>query len=179
MIMRLTFYDFTEEELQSNRRGFITPRQKQWVLGMAKGIRASQRGGFPFVVFFMILGFGLVLGMNLSNERARIAFLSDPLNIILLCAAIPVILGIFGLGAFFANRRAAKLERSRLKAAEGVIEWEEESSRVGPTYFLYVGDAEFKFGEDLSGIFPAGRRGRVFYCETSMLQLILSHELLD
>ena len=177
--MLLTFYEFTDEDLNSNQRGLITPRQRQWVLGMAKGIRASQRGGFPIVIFFMILGFGLVLGMNLSNERARIAFLSDPLNIILLCAAIPVILGIFGLGAFFANRRAAKLERSRLKAAEGVIEWEEESSRVGPTYFLYVGDAEFKFGEDLSGIFPAGRRGRVFYCETSMLQLILSHELLD
>ena len=177
--MLLTFYEFTDEDLNSNQRGLITPRQRQWVLGMAKGIRASQRGGFPIVIFFMILGFGLVLGMNLSNERARIAFLSDPLNIILLCAAIPVSLGIFGLGAFFANRRAAKLERSRLKAAEGVIEWEEESSRVGPTYFLYVGDAEFKFGEDLSGIFPAGRRGRVFYCETSMLQLILSHELLD
>lgn len=146
--MLLTFYEFTDEDLNSNQRGLITPRQRQWVLGMAKGIRASQRGGFPIVIFFMILGFGLVLGMNLSNERARIAFLSDPLNIILLCAAIPVILGIFGLGAFFANRRAAKLERSRLKAAEGVIEWEEESSRVGPTYFLYVGDAEFNWTFD-------------------------------
>ncbi|NWF63496.1 MAG: hypothetical protein HXY38_04240, partial [Chloroflexi bacterium] len=78
--MRLTFYEFTDEELQSNRRGFITPRQKQWVQGMAKGIRASQRGGFPIIIFFMILGFGLILGMNLSNERARVAFLSDPLN---------------------------------------------------------------------------------------------------
>jgi hypothetical protein len=106
-------------------------------------------------------------------------FLSDPLNIAVMCALPPVILAIFGLSIFFAYRRAARLEESELRVAEGLIEWDEEHSRHGPTYFLYVGGTEFKFGEDLSEDFPAGKRGRVFYVETSVLKLILSHEVLD
>jgi len=176
---KLTFYEFTEEELRSNQRGFITPSQKKWIEGMAQGIRRSQRGGFPIVVFFLIVGLGLILGMSFSNERARAAFLADPLNIVVLCATIPVILGIFGLSIFFANRRAARLVESELKKAEGVIRWDEEHSDVGPTYFLFLGSTTFKFGEDLSEVFPEGKRGRIYFCETSMLQLILSHELLD
>lgn len=177
--MKLTFYDFSPEDLASNRRGFVTPGQREFIRGIAKGIRRSQTGGLPIILFFLLLGMGLFFGMTFSNESARRAFLSDPLNIAVMCSIPPVVMGIFGLSIFFAYRRAARLEESGLKAAEGDIEWDEEYSRHGPTHYLYLGGTEFKFGEDLSEDFPAGKRGRIFYVETSVLKLILSHELLD
>ena len=177
--MNLTGFDFTEEDLRSNQRGFITPRQKKWVEGMAEGIRHSQRGSFPIVIIFMLLGFGIIFGMIFSNESLRGAFFADPLVLILTFCSIPVILGIVGLGHFFGNRRAARLAAAELKSAEGVISLDEEHSRVGTTYYVYVGETEFKFGGDMSRVFPEGRRCRVFYCETAMLQLILSYELFN
>lgn len=176
--MNLTFYEFTEEDLRSNQRGFMTPRQKEWVKSWAGGIRRSQRGNFPLVIFFMLLGLGMFFGMTFSNESARRAFLSDPLNLIVICGSVPVILGIVALGQFFGRRRAARLENSELKAAEGVISLDEETSRVGTTYYAHVGDTEFAFGEDVSASLPEGRRCRIYYCETNMLKLILSYELL-
>lgn len=177
--MKLTFFEFTPEDLSSNQRGIITTRQLEFIKGMAEGIRRSQRGGLPVILFFLLLGLGIFFSMTFSNESARKAFLSDSLNIIVMCSIPPVVLAIFGIAIFFANRRAAQLEESGLKVAEGEISWDEESSKAGPTYFLYLGETEFTFGEDLSSDFPPGRRGRIFYCETSFLKLILSHELLD
>lgn len=177
--MKLTIYEFTPEDLASNQRGFITPSQTEFIKGMADGIRRSQRGGLPLVIFFLLLGLGIFFGMTFSNESARKAFLSDPVNLLVMCSIPPIVLGIFGISIYLANRRAAQLEESGLKVAEGEISWDEEYSKTGPTYFLYVGESEFTFGEDLSGDFPAGRRGRIFHCETSFLKLILSHELLD
>lgn len=172
-------FDFTEEDLRSNQRGFITPHQKEWITGVAGGIRRSQRGNFPIVIFFMIIGLGIFFGMILGNEGAKQAFIADPLNIIVICISIPVILGIVSLGQFFGKRRADRLENSGLKTAEGVISLDEETSDVGTTYYVYVGEMEFKFGDDMSRIFPAGGRFRVYYCETSFLQMILSYEELS
>ena len=177
--MYLTGFDFTEEDLRANQRGFVTPRQTEWVRGWAEGIRHSQRSGWPIVIFFLILGLGLILGMNLSNESTRRVLLSDPLIIVVICSIAPLVLGIFGLSVFFANRRAAKLAEVELKTAEGTVRLDEEHSRVGTTYYVYVGDTEFTFGADMSRVFPEGSRCRIFYCETSMLKVILSHEALD
>lgn len=174
----LTGFDFTEEDLRANQRGVITPRQKEWVQGWAQGIRRSQNGNFPLVIFFMLLGFGMFFGMTFSNESARRAFLADPLNLVIVCAAVPVILGIMGLSRWMGKRRADRLENSGLKVAEGVISLDEETSRVGTTYYVYVGETELKFGEDMSAVFPQGARFRVYYCETSFLQMILSYERL-
>lgn len=127
----------------------------------------------------MLLGFGIFFGMTFSNESARRAFLADPLNLIVICASVPLILGIVGLGQVLGRRRADRLENSELKVAEGVIALDEETSRVGTTYYVYVGETELKFGEDMSAVFPEGARFRVYYCETSFLQMILSYERLD
>jgi hypothetical protein len=86
----LTFYEFTEEDLKSNRNGFITPRQKEWVKGFAKGISGMQRGNAKIAIIFPFIGLCLILGMNLSNERARAAFLSDPTYLIVLLLVVPL-----------------------------------------------------------------------------------------
>ena len=47
-------YEFTEEDLRSNQRGFITPEQMKFLNGFAKGIVASHRGGWPIIIFFLV-----------------------------------------------------------------------------------------------------------------------------
>jgi hypothetical protein len=175
----LTFYEFTEEDLKSNRNGFISPRQKEWVKGFAKGISGMQRGNAKIAIIFPFIGLCLILGMNLSNERARAAFLSDPTYLVVLLLVVPFVVGIFALSIYFADRRAARLSEAVLKKAEGTVELDEEYSKVGPTYFVRIDWTEFKFGEDVSEYFAEGGIYRIFYCETSMLKLILSHERVE
>lgn len=170
-------FEFTEEDLRSNQRGFITPSQMKFLSGFAKGIVASHRGGWPIIIFFLLLGTGLILAMNLSNESTRRAFFADPTIAIVLCATTPVVLGIYGVSAIFAKRRAEQIANPMLKIAEGKITLDEESSRVGTTYFVMVGEDEFKFGGDMSQHFPEGRKCRVYYSETPMLKIILSYEM--
>lgn len=172
----LTFYEFTEDDLKSNRNGFITPRQREWVKGFAKGISRSQRGTAKFAIIFPFIGLCMILGMSLSNESARAALLSDPVNLIVLILIVPLVVGIFAASIYFADRRAGRLSEAKLKKAEGTAELDEESSPAGPTYFVRIGKTEFKFGEDVSSYFAEGGVYRIFYCETSMLKLILSHE---
>ena len=174
------FYEFTEEELRSNQRGFISPKQKEFLNRYGKSLIQSHRSGWPVIIFFMVLGGGIILGMNLSNESTRRALFADPINLVILCASIPTILGVYGLGAFWARRTASRFREPDLRVAEGAIRWDDEySDSVGQTYFLYVGKTEFKFAEDLSYTFPIGKRARIFYCEGSQIKLILSHELLS
>ena len=172
-------FEFTEEDLRSNKRGIVTPSQLKWLKGFARGIVASHRGGWPVIIFFLLLGTGVILAMNLSNESARRAFFADPIIAIVLCAAFPVVLGIYAVSAIFTSRRADKLSTPVLKTAEGIISLDEEHSDVGRTYFVYVGRTRFKFGGDMSQQFPEGRNCRVYYCETIMLYAILSYELVD
>ena len=171
-------YEFTEDDLRSNQRGFITPAQLNFLNSFAKGIVASHRGGWPIIIFFLLLGTGIILAMNLSNESTRRAFFADPLIAIVLCATIPVVLGIYGVSAIFAKRRADQIANPVLKIAEGTITLDEESSSVGTTYFVLVGEDEFKFGGDMSAYFPEGQKCRIFYSETSLLKIILSYEFL-
>lgn len=171
-------FEFTEEDLRSNQRGFITPSQMKFLDGFAKGIVASHRGGWPVIIIFLLLGTGIILAMNLSNESTRRAFFADPIIAIVLCATFPVVLGIYGVSAIFAKRRADQVANPVLKIAEGPITLDEESSRVGTTYFVLVGEDEFKFGDDMSQYFPEGRKCRVYYSDTSILKIILSYELI-
>ena len=172
-------YEFTEEDLRSNQRGFITPAQMEFLNSFAKGIVASHRGGWPIIIFFLLLGSGMILAMNLSNESTRRAFFADPIIVIVLCATFPVVLGIYGVSAIFAKRRADRIANPVLKIAQGLIRLDDESSEVGPTYFVFVGETEFKFGDNMSRYFPEGRKCRIFYSETSMLKMILSYELIS
>lgn len=174
----LTFYEFTEEDLKSNRNGFITPRQKEWINGFAKGISGMQRGNAKIAIIFPVIGMCIFFAIMLPNESARTAFFADLTFVIIFALLVPFIAGIFALSVYFADRRAARLAEAKLKKAEGTVALDEEYSKVGPTYFVRIGGTEYKFGEDISSYFSEGGVYRIFYCETSMLKLILSHERL-
>src|SRR5690606_7779906 len=121
----------------------------------------------------------LILGIYLSNESTRRALFSDPLNFIMIFAMIPIVIGIVGLSIFFANHRASKLENAELKRVEGVVSHDEEHSKYGTIYYVIVDKVKFLFSEDVYQIFPEGSRFRIYYCDASHFQLILSYEKLN
>jgi hypothetical protein len=177
--MNLNLFEFTEEDLKSNHLGLFSAKQRQWVENMAEGMRHSQRGGLPVILFFLALGLGLFLGMTLTNESARRAFLSDPINLLIVCAIVPVVLGIFGLSIHFADRRAEQFRNAPVMKAEGPATLEEtHSSEVGSTYYVIIDGKKFAFSEDVSGIFKEGESYRIYYCDDSYFKLILSFEKL-
>ncbi|MBL8100845.1 MAG: hypothetical protein JNK81_16805, partial [Anaerolineales bacterium] len=129
--------------------------------------------------FFLPFGLCLILGMYLSNESTRQALFSDPLNFIMILAVIPIVIFIIALGIFFANRRASKLENAELKRVEGIVKHDKEHSKYGTTYYLIVDDVEFLFSENINEIFPEGSHFRIYYCDATHFQLILSYEKLS
>ena len=175
--MNLPMIEFTEEDLKSNQRGFISASQREMINNLAGGIRRSQRWTAKAAIIFPFIGLCLILGLNFSNEDARRAFLSDNINIIVLALLLPFIIGIFALSIYFADRRADRLANSELLKIEGVVKLDEShSSKAGPAYYVILGKVKFAFPEDVSEFFPENSRVRIYYCETSMLKLILSYE---
>lgn len=173
-------YAFTEEELRSNQRGFVSDGQKEMLWQMAAGIRRSQRSTAKIAIVFPFIGLCIVLGLSLSNESARAALFSNLINLIILGLLIPFIVGIFWLSVYFADQRADQLATSRLSKVEGKVSLDEtHSSEVGSAYYVKIGKVKFVFPEDVSRIFPEGSTFRIYYCETTMLKLILSYEKIN
>jgi hypothetical protein len=173
----LTTFEFTEDDLNSNKRGFISASQKKIIKNYADGIRKSQQGGWKFVVFFLFLGLCMILGMMLSSESYRALLFSDPTILIVLALTVPVVLGIFALSIYAANRRADRFLNSELKKVEGAIRLDEtHSSEVGSAYYVIIGKVKFPFPEPIAGTFLEGDVYRIFYCETTALRYILSFE---
>jgi hypothetical protein len=173
-------FEFTEEDLKSNKRGFFSASQKEVIRNYADGIRKSQQGGLKVVVFFLFLGLCMLLGMFLSSESYRALLFSDPTILIVLVTIVPVVLGIFALSIYGAHRRADRFLNSELKKVEGIARLDEEhSSKVGSTYYVIVNKIKFALPEDASGVFQDGESYRIFYCETSMLKYLLSFEKIE
>jgi hypothetical protein len=173
-------YEFTEEELRSNQRGFVSDGQKEMLRQMAAGIRSSQRSTAKIAIVFPFIGLCLILGLSLSNESARTALFANISNLVILGLLIPMIVGIFWLSTYFADKRADQLAVSRLSKVEGKISLDEtHSSKVGSAYYVIIGKVKFVFPEDVSRIFPEGSIFRIHYCETTMLKLILSYEKIN
>lgn len=175
--MLLNIFEFGEDDLASNRRGMMTARQRMWIQNMAGGIRRSQAGTAKAGIFFLFFGLCVVLGMYLSNESARTALISNPANFLPLLVVVPIVAAVFALSVYFANRRADRLLGSGVRKAEGTARLaEERSSETGSAYYVYVGKTKFSFAESVDALFEEGGRYRVYFCETTMLRLVLSYE---
>lgn len=173
-------YEFTEEELRSNQHGFFSEGQKEMLRQMAAGIRSSQRSTAKIAIIFPFIGLCIILGLLLSNESARAALFSNTINLVVLGLLIPIVVGIFWLSIYFADKRADQLAASRLSKVEGKVSLDEtHSSKVGSAYYVIIKKVRFAFPEDVSRIFPEGSTFRIYYCETTMLKLILSYEKIN
>jgi hypothetical protein len=176
----LVMFEFTEDDLKSNKLGLFSASQKEVIKNYSDGIRKSQQGGLKVVVFFLVLGLCMILGMFLSSESYRALLFSDPTILIVLITIVPVVLGIFALSIYFAHQRADRFLNSEVKKVEGMARLDEEhSSKIGSTYYVIINKIKFPFPEDISGIFQEGKSYRIFYCETSMLKYLLSFEKID
>jgi hypothetical protein len=171
-------YEFTEEDLKYNKRGQLSPSQREWLKGIARGARSFSWTNLFIAIGFAFLGLCIILALNLQNERARAALFSDPINLIVLAGLIPLIAGILAFFIFLNHRNANKLENAVISSASGVVRFDTDSSGESgiTTYFVIVGKKKFKFGDDMSSTFKEGEKYKFYYCKAGVYEFVMSYE---
>ncbi len=174
-------FDFTEEEVQLNKKGILSPRQKQVLKATAHGIRASSKSGIWVILFFLVLGLCITIGVFLQGMDARNLRVLGPQMAVGLCFTVFAVFVITALSVFFSRRQAAKLEVAPLYAAEGMIRHDSSYSESGSftSYYVYFGKKRFAFTDEMDRVFPEGAKFRVYYCKVGQIELIMSYEKLS
>ena len=176
----IKIFDFNENDLSINKRGQLSPRQKEWLKGVARGTRSFSWTGAFIIAGFAFLGLCITLGLYFQNEDSRAALLANPLNLLIFPVIILVIGGVIVLSIALAYWNANKLENATLLSATGNVRLDEDSSGSGgTTYYVFVGKKRFAFGEDMSHSFKEGSKYRVYYCKPGMYEFAMSWERLD
>jgi hypothetical protein len=176
----MTKFDFTGEELEANKKGVLSPRQKQVLNATAHGMRASWKSGVWVILFFLALGSCIILAMFIQSMDMRNFRTLAPQMVIGLCFAVFAVFVITAFGIFFSRRQAAKLEVAPLLSAEGIIRHDSSySSESGFTsYYVYFGKKRFSFADEMNRVFPEGATFRIYYCKVGQIELIMSFERL-
>ena len=173
-------FDFTREDLRSNRAGYVTQRQREWLNQIAGGMVRSSRSNAIIALGFVFLGLALILILYMQNESSRAALLSSMLNLLLVGGAVVLVLIILVFAIVLTGRRSSALAQAQLQKAEGVVRLEQSSSSGSAitSYYVFVGSRRFAFSEDMSSVFSEGSNFRVFFIESGPMQMILSLEKL-
>ena len=171
-------FEFNEEDLKANKRGLLSPTQKDWLKSVARGVRSFSWTNSFIAMGFVFLGLCLVLGLSLQNERSRAALFSDPINLIVLIGIVPLILGILALAIFLNYRNANKLENSVLSSASGAVRFDQDSSGESgiTSYYVFVGKKRFTFGDEMGTTFKEGEKYKVYYCKAGLYEFVMSYE---
>jgi hypothetical protein len=176
----MTEFDFTEEEVQLNRKGVLSPRQKQVLKSTAHGMRASSKNGVWIILFFLFLGLCITLAVFLQSMDRRSLQALAPQMAIGLCFTVFAVFVITALGIIFTRRQAAKLEVAQLLSAEGIIRHDSSysSESAFTSYYVYFGKKRFSFADEMGHVFPEGAKFRVYYCKVGQIEMIMSFERL-
>lgn len=171
-------FEFTEADLNANKRGQLSRSQKDWLKNLARGARSSSRSNTWIAIGFAFFGLCLILALYLQNESTRTALLADPMNFIALLAIVPVVIAIMSVGMFFMYRSAKQLENAVLSTASGAVRFDEDSSGQShiTTYYVIVGKKKFKFADDMSRVFKEGEKYKVYYCNAGLYEFVMSYE---
>ena len=174
-------FEFTEADLKSNQRGFLTKGQREYLKMIGEGGVRVQRWNIKIAIGFMFLGLCITLGLYLQNEDTRAALFSNPLNLLVFPAIIVIVAIILAFSIWLARWISERLQNAELKVATGKIELDQEySSKAGFTsYYVYVGRKKFGFTESMSHIFKEGEKYRVYYVKASAYEMIMSYERLS
>jgi hypothetical protein len=163
-----------------NKRGGLSPPQKEWLGMTARGVRSFSWKSAFISIGFTFLGLCIILALSFQNERSRAALLSNPVNLIVLIGMVPLIMGILALVIFLNYRNANKLENATLLSVTGDIRLDEDASAKGGTaYFVYISKKKFTFGEDMSRVFKEGEKYKVYYCNSGVYEFVMSYEALN
>ena len=171
-------YEFTEEDLKSNQRGFLTQGQRDYLKMIGEGGVRVQSWNIRIAIGFMFLGLCIIFALYLQNEDTRAALFANPLNLLVFPAIIVIVGLILAFSIWLARRVSEMLKSADLKVAEGKIELDSHyNSGAGFTsYYVFVGKKRFGFTEDMSRTFKEGEKYRVYYVKASALELIMSYE---
>jgi hypothetical protein len=173
-------FDFTDEELQLNKKGVLSSRQKQVLKSMAGSMRSSWKVGLWVIPFFLMLGIcieGAVFMQGMDAERLRVL---GPQMLVGLCFAVAAVAVVVGLGVLVSFKQSARLEKAPLLSAEGVISHDSEyaPSAGFRSYYVYFGKKRFSFPDEMDRTFPEGSTFRIYYCKVGQIELIMSFERL-
>jgi uncharacterized membrane protein (UPF0136 family) len=176
----LSIFDFTPEDLQANRNGYISRRQRENLQRTAGGIVRTSRSNSRIALIFVFFGLALILAMYLQNESSRAALFSSPLNLAMLAGAIVLVMLILAFAMGLTRRQTTALAAAQLQKAEGAIRLQQSFSPESAitSYYVFVGDQRFAFSEDMSSTFSEGRNYRVYFVHSGPYRLILSLEKL-
>ena len=171
-------FEFNTDDLNTNKRRQLSPRQRTWLNSIAHGARKFSWRSAVISIGFTFLGLCLILALYLQNESTRKALFSSSLNLIMLIAVIPLVMGVLALAMFVNYRNANKLENAVVSFVSGPVRFDSDSSGESglTTYFVIVGNKKFKFGEDMSSIFHEGGRYNFYYCKAGLYEFVLSYE---
>ncbi len=171
-------FDFTEEEVQLNKKGILSQRQKGVLKAMARGIRGSSKSGVWLILGFMVLGLSIIIPLNLQGLNERSLPVLGPQLVAGLCFTVFAIFAVIALSLFTSRRQAAKLEVAPVLSAEGVISHDSDYSSSGSfrTYYVYFGKKRFSFPDEMERVFPKGSTFRIYYCKVGQIELIMSFE---
>ena len=174
----MTKFNFTEEEVQLNKKGALSQRQKEVLKAMAYSIRKSSKSGVWIILFFLALGSCIMGAVFLQGMDARQLPTLGPQMMMGLCFTVFAVFVITALSIFISRRQAAKLEAAPLLSAEGVIRHDSDYSQNSgiKSYYVYFGKKRFSFPDGMSRIFPDGATFRIYYCKVGQIELIMSFE---
>jgi hypothetical protein len=174
-------FEFTEEDLKANKRGQLSPSQREWLKMIGKGGVRMQGFNVWIAIGFMFLGLGITLGLYLSNEESRAALFSNPLNILIFPATILVVVGLLVLSILLARWNADKLQNAALSSVSGNVRFDHDSSGKSgiTTYFVIVGRKKLKFADEMSHVFREGQKYKFYYCKAGMYEFVMSFEQQD
>ena len=177
----MSIYEFTEEDLKSNNRGFLTKSQRKWLKNIGEGGVRVQRWNIKIASGFMLLGLGITLALYLQNEDTRAALFANPSNLLVFPATILAVSLILAFSIWLARRISERLANAQLQVAEGKIRLDQQynTKSAFTSYYVYVGRKKFGFGEDMSRTFKEGEKYRVYYCKASVYEMIMSLERVD
>jgi hypothetical protein len=171
-------FEFTDDDLQANKRGQLSSRQKEWLKGVGKGGVRLQGFNVWIAVAFMFLGLCLTLGLYLSNEDSRAALFANPSNLLIFPIAIVVIVGILVLSMVLARRNANKLQSAVLSSVSGNVRFDRDYSSESniATHYVIVGKKKFKFADDMSHVFKEKEKYKFYYCKAGFYEFVMSYE---
>ena len=173
-------FEFNAEDLKFNQRGQLSANQKAWLKNVAHGTRSFSWTGAVVIIAFAFLGICIMLVVALQNEDSRAA-LSDPRYLIIFPVFGVVILGIIVLSIGLAYWNANRLENATLLSVVGNTRFDESYSSESNirSYYVFVGEKRFTFGEDMSRTLQEGAKYKFYYCKPGMYEFVMSFEKQD
>jgi hypothetical protein len=171
-------FEFNAEDLKANKRGQLSPGQRDWLQMIGKGGVRVQGCNVWIAVGFMFLGLGITLGLYLSNEDSRAALFSNPLNLLIFPVIILLVVGILVLSILLARWNANKLKNAVLSSVSGNVRFDRDSSGESgiTTHYVIVGKKKFKFADDMSQVFKEDEKYKFYYCKAGFSEFVMSYE---